>query len=93
MEIVTIEKQTFEELLRRFEQFTKQVEAICEKNQSKILSNWLDNQDVCLILNISPRTLQTYRDNGTLPYSQINRKMYYKVEDVKQVLEQLSNHH
>lgn len=27
--------------------------------------DWLDNQDVCQILNISPRTLQTLRDRST----------------------------
>ena len=47
---------------------------------------WLDNQDVCQMLNISPRTLQTLRDNGTLAYSQINRKVYYKPEDVERIL-------
>ena len=47
---------------------------------------WLDNQDVCQMLNISPRTLQTLRDNGTLAYSQINRKVYYKPEDVEIIL-------
>ena len=48
--------------------------------------DWLDNQDVCQMLNISPRTLQTLRDNGTLAYSQINRKVYYKPENVKRIL-------
>ena len=48
--------------------------------------DWLDNQDVCQMLNISPRTLQTLRDNGTLAYSQINRKVYYKPEDVERIL-------
>ena len=48
--------------------------------------DWLDNQDVCQMLNISPRTLQTLRDNGTLAYSQINRKVYYKLEDVEGIL-------
>ena len=38
------------------------------------------------MLNISPRTLQTLRDNGTLAYSQINRKVYYKPEDVERIL-------
>ena len=46
---------------------------------------WLDNQDVCQMLSISPRTLQTLRDNGTLAYSQINRKMYYKPVDVERI--------
>ena len=48
--------------------------------------DWLDNQDVCPILNISPRTLQTLRDNGMLAYSQINRKVYYKPKDVERIL-------
>ena len=48
--------------------------------------DWLDNQDVCQMLNISPRTLQTLRDNGTLAYSQINHKVYYKLEDVESIL-------
>ena len=48
--------------------------------------DWLDNQDVCQILNISPRTLQTLRNNGTLAFSQINRKVYYKPKDVERIL-------
>ena len=43
------------------------------------------------MLNISPRTLQTLRDNGTLAYSQINRKVYYKPEDVERILHVVTN--
>ena len=50
------------------------------------MSEWMDNQDVCRMLNISPRTLQTLRDNGTLAYSQINHKTYYRSEDVKRIV-------
>ena len=46
----------------------------------------MDNQDVCRMLNISPRTLQTLRDNGTLAYSQINHKTYYRPEDVELIV-------
>ena len=34
----------------------------------------MDNQDVCLRLDISPRTLQTLRDTGRLAFTQIQRK-------------------
>jgi hypothetical protein len=88
MEIVNIEKRTFEAMIARFEQFVKRIDALCGR-KDKGLQKWLDNQDVCRMLNISKRTLQTYRDNGTLPYSQINHKMYYKQEDVQHVMEQL----
>ncbi|MCE8447095.1 DNA-binding protein [Phocaeicola dorei] len=42
-------------------------------------------------LNISLRTLQTFRDTGKLPYSQINHKMYYKTEDVESLLLYVQN--
>ena len=88
MEIINIESQTFEAMMSRFEVFTRKVEALCE-SRDKSLHRWLDNQDVCQILNISKRTLQTYRDNGTLAYSQINHKIYYKPEDVEKVIHHL----
>nr|WP_229028067.1 helix-turn-helix domain-containing protein [Bacteroides clarus] len=37
-------------------------------------------------MNVSPRTLQTLRDNGKLPYSQIQHKIFYKLEDVEALL-------
>ena len=60
--------------------------AMADRGTDKKLGEWLDNQDVCQMLNISPRTLQTLRDNGMLAYSQINRKVYYKLEDVERIL-------
>jgi hypothetical protein len=90
MEIINIEARTFEAMVTRFEQFVKRMDALCRCKDNG-LKKWQDNQDVCQILNISKWTLQTYRDNGTLPYSQINYKMYYKPEDVKRVLEQVLN--
>ncbi|MCT4317850.1 helix-turn-helix domain-containing protein [Elizabethkingia anophelis] len=48
---------------------------------------WLDNQEVCLMMNITKRTLQTYKDKGLLPYSKLNRKNYYKRSDVLALLE------
>ncbi|MDD3504677.1 MAG: helix-turn-helix domain-containing protein [Eubacteriales bacterium] len=50
------------------------------------MKEWLDNQDVCQLLNISKRTLQTLRDNGTLAYTQISHKTYYKPEDVEKIV-------
>lgn len=88
MEIVNIEAQTFEAMMSRFEAFTQRVETLCE-NRDKNLQRWLDNQEVCQSLNISKRTLQTYRDNGTLAYSQINHKIYYKPCDVEEVINKL----
>ena len=86
MEVVSIERSTYEELLTSFNSFVTKMKEMTSRGNDKRLDNWLDNQDVCQMLNISPRTLQTLRDNGTLAYSQINRKVYYKPEDVERIL-------
>ena len=48
-----------------------------------------DNQDLCMLLQISKRTLQRYRSEGALPYKTLGKKTYYSEADV---LEFLSNH-
>ena len=50
------------------------------------LNDWIDNQDVMQALHISCRTLQTLRSNGTLPYSRINNKIYYRRRDIEKIL-------
>ena len=86
MEVISIERSTYEELLTSFNSFVSQMKAMAGRGTDKRLGEWLDNQDVCQILNISPRTLQTLRQNGTLAYSQIEHKIYYKPEDVKRII-------
>ena len=38
-----------------------------------------DNQDLCMLLQISKRTLQRYRSIGALPYKTLGKKTYYSV--------------
>lgn len=59
-------------------------------NKSKLDSfkeTWVDGQVVMQTMHISKRTLQSLRDNCTLPFSRINGKFYYKVSDVENLLE------
>jgi 3-methyladenine DNA glycosylase Tag len=86
MDIIAIESKTFEQMKERFKDFSRQVKSLCGNNQDK--EQWLGNDDVCSLLQISKRTLQSYRDNGILPFSQIGRKCYYKVSDVEQLINQ-----
>ena len=51
------------------------------------MKNWIDGQDVMQMLKISPCTLQRLRDNGTLPYSKLGRKIFYKESDIDRTLE------
>ena len=67
--MIPLDKETFEAYMERLlEQVERVVGALDKKNKKP--QNYLngerlyDNQDVCLLLNISKRTLQRYRDNG-----------------------------
>ena len=43
-------------------------------------------REVCRRLRISPRTLQTLRDNGTLAFTKIGNRTYYRPDDVERVV-------
>ena len=86
MNVVIISKEKYEEMVGKLNQLSDRVNEIIGKREEGKLSRWMDNQDVCQLLRISPRTLQTLRDNGTLAYSQIGHKIFYKPEDVQSIV-------
>lgn len=88
MEVVIVDKRAFEELLSYAHALSEQIDGLCRVFDDKGEEFWLDAQDVCLILNISPRTLRTMRDKGIIGCSQIERKIYYKSKDVQKLLGQ-----
>ena len=85
MEVVTIEKRTFSYICERFTEFAKRIESLCNTHTQKV-ENWLDSQEVCLLLGFSKRTLQYYRSRGWLAYSQIGSKIYYKSSDIERII-------
>lgn len=88
--MIPLDKETFEAYMERLlEQVERVVGALDKKNKKP--QNYLngerlyDNQDVCLLLNISKRTLQRYRDNG-LKYYTILHKTYYREKDLHEFI-------
>ena len=47
----------------------------------------LDNQEVCMMLQVSKRTLQRYRDSGTLPFHIIYHKTWYLESEITAFME------
>ncbi|OOQ59838.1 helix-turn-helix domain-containing protein [Mucilaginibacter pedocola] len=47
---------------------------------------WLKSYQVKNLLKISANTLQTLRDNGTIPFTKIGGILYYSMEDIQKVL-------
>ncbi len=46
-----------------------------------------DNQDLCILLQISKRTLQRYRQKNIVPYSMIGRQIRYPRQAVESLRE------
>ena len=86
MGFIVFEEEAFSYLDAQLEIFVKRMDRIRERSEDKAMSKWLDTQDVCQMLNICPRTVQTLRGNGTLAYTQISHKTYYKPEDVMAIV-------
>ena len=87
MEIINIEAGTFREMVMSIQLLKEKLENFKGRQTSKSLDDWMDNQEVCMALNISQRTLQAMRSNGTLPFSQIDRKTYYRSQDIIRLIE------
>ena len=86
MNIVNIEARTFERMMAKFEIFAGKVGQLFDTYADKGEKKWLTGPEVCEMLGISPRTLQTYRDNGTLPYARIRHKIYFKPADIDKII-------
>ena len=77
MEIVNIEAGAFMEMNDILFKIEKQLKGLSSSKSE--LNEWLDNQDVCILMNISDRKLLSLRQKGL---SRIDRKIYYKKEDI-----------
>ena len=50
------------------------------------VSDWVDNQFVLQNLHISTRMLQNLRADGILPFSRVRGKIYYRKQDIQNIL-------
>jgi len=86
MDVITIESAAYAKIVRRIDDIEQKILDIVKKAQNPLSERWLDNQQLCQVLNISKRLLQSYRDEKQIPFSQINHKIYYKASDVEKFL-------
>lgn len=85
MEIINIDAQVFQKMNNALMQLVKETHVNDLSKES--LDEWLDGQDVCLLMDISPRKLLFLRSNGMIPFSRIDKKIYYQKKDVLSYME------
>ena len=94
VDLIGIERDAFYGMQADFDKFADEMKKMLSRGADidKRLGNWVDSQYVLKTLQISERTLQTFRDNGTLAYSQIGHKMFYKPEDVEAIFQEVDDY-
>ncbi len=92
MEIVCIDLHTWELLKRQISRLTSDMAALRAVYCSNPRDGSIDSADVCRALSISKRTLQTWRNNGKIPFAMLGGKVYYKEEDISKLLKSDMKH-
>lgn len=85
MEYIAIEKEALDSLLEKINELTQDIN---HWNDNTFHDNWIENTELCKLLDLSSRSLQNYRQRGILGFSTIGRKIYYKIEDIKKLIEE-----
>lgn len=87
MEAIILTKEQYDELVNRLDSITQQLNSkVSPKKET-----FLDNQEFLLLLKISKRTAQTWRDEGKISFSQVGNKIYYKLSDVEKLMQENYN--
>lgn len=86
-EFILIEKDVFNKILERLAKFDRFVDVLYNKCNPNNKTKWLDTKEVCSILCVTPKTLQIYRENGKLGFSQIEGKILYMKSDIQDFLD------
>jgi hypothetical protein len=78
---------TTEDLLEFKHELLEEIKELLFESRSKVLKKeWLKSTQVMDMLNISPGTLQKFRNNGTLSYTKIGGLIFYEEDQIEKIL-------
>ncbi|MBA7489354.1 MAG: helix-turn-helix domain-containing protein [Prevotella sp.] len=87
-EIITQKGPQMQLFTQLMEGILKKLEHYCATARPMLSGEvYLTGEEVCQLLRLSTRTLQEYRDNGTIAYYKIGGKILYRQSDIQTMLE------
>jgi hypothetical protein len=82
MEAIILSSEQFLEISKQL----KEISSTLEFKSKEPSEKFIDNQEFIMLMKISKRTAQIWRDEGKISFSQIGAKIYYKLSDVETLL-------
>ncbi|SDK25694.1 DNA binding domain-containing protein, excisionase family [Catalinimonas alkaloidigena] len=87
MTIITFESKAYK---MQLEGIYKYLKALYEEDKEKERKKPYTIKEACKLLEVSPRKLQDWRNEGVISFTQIKNKIYFRQEDIDQMLEKYS---
>ena len=87
MDAIIFTKDQFTDLMSKLDTIQSQISIKADPQKE----TFVDNQEFLLLMKISKRTAQTWRDEGKISFSQVGNKIYYKLSDVEKLLQEHYN--
>lgn len=57
-----------------------------KKHRLTVEKRYYDTFDMIQLFNVTERTLQRWRTEGTVPYTKMGRRIYYIADDIERVM-------
>ena len=83
MEAVILTKDQYQTILDNLNSINTRLEKVTKPSSE----TFVDNQEFIIMMKISKRTAQSWRDEGKISFSQVGGKIYYKLSDVETLLQ------
>jgi hypothetical protein len=84
--------EALKERLNNIEKRLEKLTCLVTKKQEKLSDKeFIDNQELLKLMNISKRTAQQWRDNKIIGFFQVGNKIYYRLSDIQKLLEENYN--
>jgi MerR family transcriptional regulator, repressor of the yfmOP operon len=88
MEVITMQSDAFKEIIATLKDIQSQLDRMSTR-KARLEEEYLDTMESCKLLKVSRKTLERYRDLNNIPFSKMQRKVFYKISDLEKFLESM----
>lgn len=78
--MVVLPQECWECILSQLEEMK---DMLVDRNRQDVNDEWLTSAEARMMLGVSQKTWQAYRDNRVIPFSQVGRKIYVRRGDIE----------
>lgn len=86
MDFTLIETGAYEELRALIIRISERIASLSTLSTRMQPDRWMTSEEVCKALHVSKRVLNYYRQQHYIPYSMLEKKVYYRESDIHKIL-------